>query len=264
MQSQKIGSMEFVALCDQIVTTVYRTVCWTVYWQKICPVTKVCYGRLGNDTIVSCEGKIQVGVSILPLICWQGQGNRNKRSACWDPKARNCHSKRLTQPLWTYKYVCTAIVIAVFAIIIIITVVTMLINGTTPNSPPLPKINNWTMNHAGLMVVTISLLLPIETPCSYFLFFLVPFFPITLICTYKDSFASIFYLFYSLFPFPITPICNSVHPPLSSSPLLTFVINWSDQHINHWFLISRWVYIYQTTSSPSYKLETEVYYLLLF
>ena len=23
-----------------------RTVYWTVYWWKICPVTKVCYGRL--------------------------------------------------------------------------------------------------------------------------------------------------------------------------------------------------------------------------
>ena len=34
-------------------------------------------------------------------------------------------------------------------------------------------------------------------------------------------------------PFPITPIRNSVRPPLSSSPLLTFVINWSDQHLNH-------------------------------
>ena len=56
-------------------------------------------------------------------------------------------------------------------------------------------------------------------------------------------------------PFPITPICNSVRPPLSSSPLLTFVINWSDQHLNHCFLISRRVYTHQWTSSPSYKLE---------
>ena len=45
-------------------------------------ITPVCYGRLGDDTIVSCEDKIQVGVSILPLICWQGQGDRNKRNSC--------------------------------------------------------------------------------------------------------------------------------------------------------------------------------------
>ena len=58
-------------------------------------------------------------------------------------------------------------------------------------------------------------------------------------------------------PFPITPIRNSVRPPLSSSPLLTFVINWSDQHLNRCFLISRRAYIFQRTSSPSYKLERD-------
>ena len=63
-------------------------------------------------------------------------------------------------------------------------------------------------------------------------------------------------------PFPITPICNSVHPPLSSSPLLTFVINWSDQHLNRCFLISRRAYIFQRTSSPSYKLERDIWELL--
>ena len=56
-------------------------------------------------------------------------------------------------------------------------------------------------------------------------------------------------------PFPITPIRNSVCPPLSSSPLLTFVINLSDQHLNRCFLISRQAYIFQRTSSPSYNLE---------
>ena len=56
-------------------------------------------------------------------------------------------------------------------------------------------------------------------------------------------------------PFPITPIRNRVRPPLSPSPLLTFVINWSDQHLNRCFLISRRAYIFQRTSSPSYKLE---------
>ena len=82
-------------------------------------------------------------------------------------------------------------------------------------------------------------------------------FPITLIYTYKD-----FLLLFSIFsiarlPFPITPIHNSVRPPPSSSPLLTFVINWSDQHLDHCFLISRRVYIFQRTSSPSYKLERD-------
>ena len=60
---------------------VLKTVYWTVYWWKICPVTKVYYGRLRGHTIISCEGKILVGVSILPLICWQGQGGRNKRNS---------------------------------------------------------------------------------------------------------------------------------------------------------------------------------------
>ena len=59
------------------------------------------------------------------------------------------------------------------------------------------------------------------------------------------------------FPFPITPIRNSVRPPLSSSRLLTFVINWSDQHLIRCFLISRQAYIFQRTSSPSYKLERD-------
>ena len=64
-------------------------------------------------------------------------------------------------------------------------------------------------------------------------------------------------------PFPITPICNSVRPPLSSSPLLTFVINWSDQHLNRCFLISRRAYIFQRTSSPSYKVERDTQVNLL-
>ena len=58
-------------------------------------------------------------------------------------------------------------------------------------------------------------------------------------------------------PFPITPVHNSVCSPLPSSPLLTFVINWSDQHLDHCFLISRRAYIFQRTSSPSYKLERD-------
>jgi len=59
-------------------------------------------------------------------------------------------------------------------------------------------------------------------------------------------------------PFPITPVHNSVCSPLPSSHLLTFVINWSDQHLDHCFLISHRVYIYQRTSSPSYKLKQDI------
>jgi len=58
-------------------------------------------------------------------------------------------------------------------------------------------------------------------------------------------------------PFPITPVRNSVCPSLSPSPLLRFVINWLDQHLDHCFLISRRIYIFQRTSSPCYKLEQD-------
>ena len=53
-------------------------------------------------------------------------------------------------------------------------------------------------------------------------------------------------------PFPIT--LNRPSSP-SPSPLLRFVINWSDQHLDGCFLIPHWVYIFQRTSSPSYKWE---------
>jgi len=60
------------------------------------------------------------------------------------------------------------------------------------------------------------------------------------------------------FPFPISLICNSVHPPLPHLPdWLRFVINWLAQHLNCCCLISRQVYIYQRTSSPSDKLEQD-------
>jgi len=78
----------------------------------------------------------------------------------------------------------------------IVTVVTVIaVNRTTmPDDPPLQKINDGTMNHVGPMVVTISLLLPIKTPCFYLLAFLSPRF------------------------LPLLP------------EQLGFVINWSDQH----------------------------------
>ena len=39
--------------------------------------------------------------------------------------------------------------------------------------------------------------------------------------------------------------------------LLQHVINWSDKHLGHCFLISHWVYIHQRTPSPSDKLERD-------
>ena len=99
-------SLELFAFCPRVkgmLRTVYWTVYWPVYWQKICPVTKVCYGRLGDDTIVSCEDNLLVGVSILPLICWQGPEDGNKRSSCYGPKRKKLSLQRQpTRPLWTY------------------------------------------------------------------------------------------------------------------------------------------------------------------
>jgi len=110
-------------------------------------ITPVCYGRLEDDTTVCCEDKIQVGVSILPLICWQGQGDGNKRSSCWDPKARSCHSKKswLNRFELINKFVLP---LEIVAIVFIIAVVTILVNRTTPNDPPLLKINQTTY-HGG-------------------------------------------------------------------------------------------------------------------
>jgi len=65
------------------------------------------------------------------------------------------------------------------------------------------------------------------------------------------------YLLFSIFSITCLPYPIILNRPSSSSPspLLRFLIKWSDQHLNHCFLISNWVSIYQRTSSPSYKLE---------
>ena len=60
-------------------------------------ITPAWYGRLTDDTVVSCEDRIQVGVSLLPLTGWlkfARPGRWEQRSSCWDPKARTCHSKK--------------------------------------------------------------------------------------------------------------------------------------------------------------------------
>ena len=63
-------------------------------------ITPVCYGRLGDDTTVSCEDKIQVGASLLTLICWQN-GNKGVPAEVQKPEAVT--PKRGDRPLWTYK-----------------------------------------------------------------------------------------------------------------------------------------------------------------
>ena len=53
--------------------------------------------RLGDDTVVSCEGAIHVGVSLLCLSGWHTfarPGRWEERIHCWDPKATSCYSKR--------------------------------------------------------------------------------------------------------------------------------------------------------------------------
>ena len=57
-------------------------------------ITPVCYGRLGDDTIVSCEDKIQVGVSMLPLMCWQGPEDGNKGVFAEIPEPGAANPKR--------------------------------------------------------------------------------------------------------------------------------------------------------------------------
>lgn len=69
-----------------------------------------------------------------------------------------------------------------------------------------------------------------------------------------------FYLFYHPPSLPIT--LNRPSSP-SPSPLLRFVTNWLDQYLNRCFLISRRVYICQRTSSPSYKLEWDIWLMTI-
>ena len=124
-------------------------------------ITPAFYGRLGDDTIVCCEGKKQVGTSMLPLICWQGLEDGNKRSSCWYPKARRCHSKRswLNHVGLINKFVL------------------QLEGRSQPSSAMEQHRNNPLVlktNLAGPIVVTISLLLCTKTPCFCFLSFLSP------------------------------------------------------------------------------------------
>jgi len=57
-------------------------------------ITPVCYGRWGDDIIVSCEDKILVGVSILPLICWQGPEDDKKAVSAEIPEPVAANPRR--------------------------------------------------------------------------------------------------------------------------------------------------------------------------
>lgn len=60
--------------------------------------------RLGDDTAVSCEGKIQAGISRLLLfyadLNLQSLEDRNQRFPAELPETRSCHSKGNAQPPW--------------------------------------------------------------------------------------------------------------------------------------------------------------------
>ena len=124
-------------------------------------ITPACYGRQGNDTTVFCEGKIQVGASTLPLICWQGPEDGNKRSSCYGPKRKKLSLQRQpTRPLWTY---INKAVLSLEKVILVVVKPT-----TTSDDPSLRKVSIGTTSYAGNPVVANSLLLSTETLCFYF------------------------------------------------------------------------------------------------
>lgn len=93
-----------------------------------------------------------------------------------------------TRRLWAHEPLCAAT------------------NGTPPpNDPPLLKTNDRTTNRAGATAVTVPLLLPIETPCSYFPSLLPPFFPPP-----SPPPASVPF---SPFPISLIKICNKLVGP---------------------------------------------------
>ena len=63
-------------------------------------ITPAWYRRLKDGIIVCCEDKIQVGASLLTLICWQN-GNKGVPVEVQKPEAVT--PKRGDRPLWTYK-----------------------------------------------------------------------------------------------------------------------------------------------------------------
>jgi len=116
-------------------------------------MTPAWYRRFGNSTIVSCEGKTQVGTSLLPLICWQGPEDGNKRK-------KLSLQRQPTRPLWTY---INKAVLSLEKVILVVVKPT-----TTSDDPSLRKVSIGTTSYAGNPVVTHSLLLSTETLCFYF------------------------------------------------------------------------------------------------
>ena len=124
-------------------------------------MTPAWYRRFGNSTIVSSEGKTQVGTSLLPLICWQGPEDGNKRSSCYGPKRKKLSLQRQpTRPLWTY---INKAVLSLEKVILVVVKPT-----TTSDDPSLRKVSIGTTSYAGNPVVANSLLLSTETLCFYF------------------------------------------------------------------------------------------------
>ena len=117
--------------------------------------------------------------SLLPLICWQGleDGNKGVSAEIPEPIAAtprradsttsdlSCHSKES----WLDH----------FGLINKFLLPLKSCHHQQNNNArwPTTSEDQWTRNHAGPMVVTISLLLPAKIPCFYFLPFLSLFFP---------------------------------------------------------------------------------------
>ena len=150
---------------------------------------------------------------MLPLICWQAWKMGTKEILLRSQAQKLPLQGELTQPLWIWAVTPKRANLTTLDLFISLYYhwKIVIVSRTTPLDPPLLKINDWTMDHVGPMVVTISLLLPIKTPS---------------------------YLFYCPSPLPHLP------------EWLGFVINSSDQHLNHCFLISRRVHIFKEPPLP--------------
>ena len=159
-----------------------------------------CY-RIQWDTTVSCEGKIQVGPSILPLICWEDQEDGNKRSSCWDPRARSCHSKKS----WLNHFgLINKFVLPLESIAVVTTVTVEQLSSSTEQQC-------LTTHHYWRSMTELQTTLD-------------PWWWLSPSCFIWRLLASISYVFYCPYFLPHLP------------EWLGFVINWSNQHLNRCFL----------------------------
>ena len=99
--------------------------------------------------IPSCpvKNRMQVGIPATSYLLAR-PGRWEQRSFCWDPRARSCHCKES----WLNHFGLISLYYHWKVVIVNRT--------TTSDDPPLLKINDWTINHAGRMVVTILLFPP--------------------------------------------------------------------------------------------------------